>query len=65
VLIDEKPDPDTWLQACQKPIMVIVGELDTKEVKPGSGKTHVTQATTWVKKMNGRAEENRKKESVE
>jgi len=64
VLIDERPDPDTWLQASQKPIMVIVGELDTKELKPGSGKTHVSQATKWVKDMNSLAKENRKRGSV-
>jgi poly(3-hydroxybutyrate) depolymerase len=65
VLIDEQPDPETWLQASQKPIMVIVGQLDTKEVKAGTGKTHVSQATKWVEEMNGLAKENGKRGSVE
>ncbi len=63
--IDEKPDPETWLQASQKPIMVIVGQLDTEELKPGLGKNHVTQATKWVNDMNTLAKEKRKRGSVE
>jgi hypothetical protein len=45
--------------------MVIVGELDTEELKPGSGKTHVSQAKQWVADMNALATENSKRGGVE
>ncbi len=67
IRIDVKPDPDGWLQASQLPIMVIVGALDTEELKEagkGTGKNHVTQATAWVTAMNKLASSKGKKGTV-
>lgn len=49
--VDVAPDPQTWLDASKIPITVIVGELDTDELKD-TGKTHVSQAKDWVQQMN-------------
>ena len=53
--IDIQPDPKGWLLAAQKPVAVIVGELDLKPIRhvPGiGGDTHVDRANYWVKAMD-------------
>jgi len=50
VKVDVTPDPQTWQAANSIPITVIVGELDTDELKD-TGKTHVSQASDWVDAM--------------
>ena len=53
--IDIQPDPNGWLLATQRPVAVVVGELDLKPMRhvPGiGGDTHVDRAKHWVKVMN-------------
>ena len=57
--IDIQPDPNGWRLATQRPVAVIVGELDLKPIHhvPGiGGDTHVERAKHWVKSMNQYAE---------
>ncbi len=52
--IDIQPDPNGWLLASQRPVAVIVGELDLKPIRhvPGiGGDTHVDRAKHWVQAM--------------
>lgn len=61
---DVAPDKQWWVKASQLPLTVIVGEEDTKPLKKGMQKNHVTQATDWVNAMNEVATQNELKGKV-
>ena len=53
--IDIQPNKSDWLAAAQKPVAVVVGELDVELIRhvPGiGGDTHVDRAKHWVNSMN-------------
>ena len=66
--IDVQPNQSGWLAAAQKPIMVVVGELDLdklRHVEGIGGDTHVARAKYWVNAMNQYAVQYEKKGKVE
>ena len=65
---DIQPDPKGWLLATQRPVAVVVGELDLKpirHVRGIGGDTHVDRAKHWVELMNQYAESFDKRGLVE
>jgi len=66
--IDIQPNPKGWLLATQRPVAVVVGELDLKPIRhvPGiGGDTHVDRAKHWVQVMSQHARQFGKNSRIE
>ena len=66
--VDTQPNKSDWLAAAQKPIAVVVGELDLdklRHVEGVGGDTHVGRAKHWVNAMNQYAQRFDKQGRVE
>ncbi|WP_394202643.1 DUF4124 domain-containing protein [Marinagarivorans algicola] len=66
--IDIQPNKSDWLAAAQKPVAVVVGELDLDKlryVEGIGGDTHVGRAKHWVNAMNQYAQRFGKQGRVE
>lgn len=66
--INIRPVTKGWLLATQRPIAVVVGELDLKKIRHVNGiggDTHVARAKHWVKAMNEYARQFGRQSSVE
>ena len=68
IRIDIQPDPKGWLLAAQRPVAVVVGELDLKPIRHVSGiggDTHVGRAKHWVELMRQYARQFGKNSQIE